>query len=68
MLSFLRVKYVFASFADLVAKSQLELAGCVAKSGNKREARSILNEFIKARPDDSFTKLAKEKLKELGAD
>ena len=66
-LSFLRVKYVFASFTDIVAKSQLELADCLAKSGNRREARTLLRDFIKGRPDDSFMKLAREKLKELGA-
>ncbi len=68
VLSFLRVKYVYASFTDIVAESQLELADCLAKSGNKREARALLRDFIKGRADDSFTKLAREKLEEFGAD
>lgn len=65
VVSFLRVKYVFASFSDVVARSQLELADCLASSGNIREARLLLQEFIKGRTEDSYTKLAREKLKEL---
>ena len=65
VLAFLRVKYVFPSFGDIVAKSQLELAACLAKFGNISDARSLLQEFIKGRGDDSFTKEAKEKLKQL---
>lgn len=68
VLSFLRVKYVFANFADIVAKSQLELADCLAKSGNKQEAKTVLRDFLKGRPDDSFTKFAREKLKEFGTE
>ncbi len=65
VLAFLRVKYVFPSFGDIVAKSQLELADCLAKFGNISDARSLLQEFIKGRGEDSFTKEAKEKLKQL---
>ena len=65
VLSFLRVKYVFASFNDIVAKSQLELADCLTKFGNINDAKSLLEEFIKGRSDDSFTRLAREKLKKL---
>jgi TolA-binding protein len=67
VLAFLRVKYVFPSFSDIVAKSQLELAGCLAKFGNISDAKSLLREFIKGRGDDSFTKEAKEKLKLLSS-
>ena len=65
VLSFLRVKYVFASFTDIVAKSQLEYAECLLKFGNKREARALLKEFVRGRGEDSYTKLAREKLREI---
>lgn len=64
-LSFLRVKYVFASFTDIVAKSQLEYADCLLKFGNKSEARNLLLEFVRDRGEDSYTRLAREKLKEI---
>ncbi len=64
-LAFLRVKYVFASFSDIVARSQLEYADCLSKFGNQREAKALLQDFIKNRPDDSFAKSAKDKLKEI---
>ncbi len=65
VVSFLRVKYVFPGFSDLVARSQLELADCLTNSGNVLEARSTLQEFIKDRGEDSYTKLAREKLRAL---
>ncbi|HUI31661.1 MAG TPA: tetratricopeptide repeat protein [Candidatus Acidoferrales bacterium] len=65
VLSFLRVKYVFASFSDIVAKSQIEHADCLMKFGNKREARTLLQEFVRDRTEDSYTKLAREKLKQM---
>jgi TolA-binding protein len=65
VLAFLRVKYVFTSFADIVAESQLGLASCLVKFGNVSGARSLLGEFIKGRTDDSFTRQAKEQLKKL---
>lgn len=65
VLAFLRVKYVFPSFTDIVAESQLELADCLQKFGNISGAKSLLEEFIKGRAQDSFTKEAREKLKRL---
>ena len=65
VISFLRVKYVFPSFTDIVAKSQLEYADCLVKFGNKREAKTLLQEFVRGRTEDSYTKLAREKLKEI---
>jgi TolA-binding protein len=63
--SFLRVKYVFASFTDVVAKSQLEYADCLLKFGNKKEARKLLQEFVRDRGEDAYTRLARQKLKEI---
>ncbi len=65
VLAFLRVKYVFPSFGDIVARSQLELAGCLAKFGNTSGAKSLLQEFLKGRSEDVFTKEAREELKKL---
>ncbi len=65
VVSFLRVKYVFASFTDVVAKSQLEYADCLLKFGNKREAKAVLVEFVRDREPDSYTRTAREKLKEI---
>lgn len=65
VLAFLRVKYVFSSFADIVARSQLGLASCLVKFGNINDAKSLLGEFIKGRSPDAFTKKAKEMLKRL---
>lgn len=65
VVSFLRVKYVFASFADIVSKSQLEYADCLLKFGNRKGARSLLLEFVRDRGEDSYTRLAREKLKEM---
>lgn len=65
VVSFLRVKYVFASFTDVVAKSQLEYADCLLKFGNRREAKALLQEFVRDREEDSYTRMAREKLKEI---
>ncbi len=65
VLSFLRVKYVFPSFTDVVAESQLELADCLFKFGNVNDAKSLLQQFIKGRTNDSFEKEAREKLQKL---
>jgi TolA-binding protein len=65
VLSFLRVKYVFASFTDIVAKSQLEYAECLLNFGDKKDARSLLQEFVRERGEDSYAKLARQKLKEI---
>lgn len=67
VLSFLKVKYVFASFSDIVAQSQLEMADCVAKAGNLREARRVLQDLIESRSEDSYTRAAREQLKNLRA-
>jgi TolA-binding protein len=66
-MAFLRVKYVFASFTDVVAKSQLEFADCLIMFGNKSEARTVLQDFVRGRPDDSYTRTARAKLKEIRA-
>ena len=65
VLAFLRVKYVFSSFSDIVAQSQLEMADCVADFGNIREARSVLQDLIQSRSEDSYTRSAREKLRSL---
>jgi TolA-binding protein len=68
VLAFLRVKYVFPSFSDIVAKSQIDLAECYAKFGRKQRAVSVLRDFLKGRSEDAYAKLAREKLKEFEAD
>ncbi len=65
VLAFLRVKYVFPSFGDVIAMSQLKLADCLVKFGNINDARTLLQEFIKGRKADSFTVAAREKLNSL---
>ncbi len=65
VLAFLRVKYVFASFSDIVAESQLKLASCLTKFGNINDAKLLLKEFIKGRGDDSYTRLARKQLEKL---
>lgn len=65
VLAFLRVKYVFSSFPDMVAKSQLGLADCLMKYGNTSDAKSLLQEFIKGRAPDAYTVEARKKLNKL---
>ncbi len=65
VLAFLRVKYVFANFSDVVAESQLKLANCLLKFGNRNDAKSLLEEFIKGRADDSYTRQARKQLDKL---
>ncbi|MCL5021579.1 MAG: hypothetical protein M1339_07995, partial [Bacteroidetes bacterium] len=65
VLAFLRVKYVFPSFGDIVAQSQLDLADCLVKFGNINDAKTLLREFIKGRAPDRYAKAATEKLKQL---
>ncbi len=65
VLAFLRVKYVFSSFPDMVARSQLGLARCLVKYGNISDAKSLLEEFIKERSPDAFTRTAREELNKL---
>ncbi len=67
VLAFLRVKYLFSSFPDMVARSQLGLARCLVKYGNVSDAKSLLEEFIKERSPDSFTRAAREELNKLNS-
>ena len=65
VLAFLRVKYVFASFNDVVAESQLKLANCLTRFGNLRDAKSLLEEFIRGRGDDTYARQARRQLAKL---
>ncbi|MCL5268751.1 MAG: tetratricopeptide repeat protein [Bacteroidetes bacterium] len=65
VLAFLKVKYVFAGFSDIVAESQLKLANCLMKFGNRTDAKSLLEEFIKGRADDSYARQARKQLEKL---
>ncbi len=67
VLGFLRVKYVFPNFDEIVDQSQLDMANCLVKFGNISGAKSLLREFIKGRADDSFTRVAREQLRRLDA-
>ncbi len=67
VLAFLRVKYVFSSFPNMVARSQLGLARCLVKFGNVRDAKSLLQEFIKGRSPDAFTREARDELNKLNS-
>lgn len=67
ILSFLRVKYVFGSFEDLVARSQLEMADCLVKFGNLSDAKHLLNTIAKEHHNDRYSKIAIDKLKKLNS-
>ncbi len=67
VLAYLRVKYVFPNFPDIVAQSQIDMANCLAKLGDIGGAKALLEGFIKGRSDDSYTRLARERLRKLSS-
>lgn len=67
ILGFLRVKYVFGSFEDLVTRSQLEMADCLIKFGNVSDAKYLLDSFIREHHNDRYSRIAIDKLKKLNS-
>ncbi|MGC8653092.1 MAG: tetratricopeptide repeat protein [Candidatus Kryptoniota bacterium] len=65
ILGFLRVKYVFGSFEDLVARSELEMADCLTKFGNVSDARHLLDDFLKEHRNDRYARIAMDKLRKI---
>ncbi len=63
--AFLRVKYVYPSAEDWVARSYLRLGECYKATKQMAKAKNAFEIILKSHQNDEFGKEAAQKLKEL---
>ena len=65
-LAYMRVKLIYSSFPDWVARAQIRIADCYREMGNRAAARDSYREVLNTHPSDSLGIRARLQLDLLG--